>query len=482
MTDQYPDVLLHIGGTWRPAASGETMDIENPADHSVLGQLAHARTVDLEQAVDCAARAFPAWKASSPYDRSKLLRRAADLLRDRSDRIATLMTLEQGKPRAEARLEVLAGADIIDWFAEEARRSYGRIVPARLPGVEQLVLKEAIGPVAAFTPWNFPINQAVRKISGALAAGCSMVIKGPEETPGSPAELVRAFVDAGLPEGVLNLVYGTPAEISQFLIPHPAIRKISFTGSTQIGKQLASLAGLHMKPATMELGGHAPVIVAHDADVEHAARTMVAAKFRNAGQICVAPTRFLVEEPIFEHFVDVFSRIAANIVVGNGLDDNASMGPLANARRVVAMEEFTADATEKGAQLIVGGSQVGNVGNFFAPTILSHVPTQARAMNEEPFGPLALINPVESLDAALDEANRLDYGLAAYGFTTSAASSARMEAGIASGMISINHYGLALPEVPFGGINDSGNGTEGGADALDAYLNTKFVSRNHDRG
>ncbi|MFC3327212.1 NAD-dependent succinate-semialdehyde dehydrogenase [Mesorhizobium cantuariense] len=472
----YKNVLLHIDGAWRPARDGRTMAIVNPATEAELGSLAHAGIDDLDEALAAAAKGFEAWRRVSPFDRSKLMRKAANILRERNEHIATLMTLEQGKPIAESRMEAFAAADIIDWFAEEARRSYGRIVPARLEGVSQSVVKEPVGPVAAFTPWNFPLNQAVRKLSAALAAGCSIIIKGPEETPASPAELVRAFVDAGLPAGALNLVYGTPSEISAYLIPHPVIRKISFTGSTPVGKQLASLAGLHMKRATMELGGHAPVIVLPDADLDRAARSMVASKFRNAGQICVAPTRFLVDHAVYDDFVGRFAEATRQIKVGDGLAEGTTMGPLANPRRVQAMEELVHDAVQKGAELVTGGKRIGNSGYFFEPTILSGVGTDARAMNEEPFGPLALMTPVNGLDEALAEANRLNYGLAAYGFTRSAASAAKMSSGIASGMVSINHYGLALPEVPFGGINDSGNGTEGGADALESYLNSKFVS------
>jgi len=472
----YPDVLLHIDGSWRPARSGRTMPVVNPATEAELGTLAHAGIDDLDEALASAAKGFEAWRRVSPFDRSKLMRKAANILRERNEHIAKLMTLEQGKPIAESRMEAFAAADIIDWFAEEARRGYGRIVPARLEGVSQSVVKEPVGPVAAFTPWNFPLNQAVRKLSAALAAGCSIIIKGPEETPASPAELVRAFIDAGLPNGVVQLVYGTPAEISAYLIPHPVIRKISFTGSTPVGKQLASLAGLHMKRATMELGGHAPVIVLPDADLDRAARSMVASKFRNAGQICVAPTRFIIDQAVYDDFVGRFTDAVSQIKVGDGLAEGTTMGPLANPRRVQAMEELVHDAVQKGAELVTGGKRIGNSGYFFEPTILSNVGTDARAMNEEPFGPLALMTPVSGLDEALAEANRLNYGLAAYGFTRSAASAARMSSGIASGMVSINHYGLALPEVPFGGINDSGNGTEGGADALESYLNSKFVS------
>ncbi len=472
----YPDVLLHIDGQWRAARGGRTMPVVNPATEAEIGSLAHAGVEDLDEALVATAKGFQAWRRVSPFERSKLMRKAANLLRERNEAIATMMTLEQGKPVAEARMEAFAAADIIDWFAEEARRSYGRIVPPRFDNVSQLVVKEPVGPVAAFTPWNFPLNQAVRKLSAALAAGCSIIIKGPEETPASPAELVRAFIDAGLPDGVINLVYGTPAEISSYLIPHPVIRKISFTGSTAVGKQLAGLAGQHMKRATMELGGHAPVIVLPDADLDQAARSMVAAKFRNAGQICVAPTRFLVEESVYGAFVERFADATRRINVGDGLAEGTTMGPLANARRVQAMEDLVHDAVQKGAELVTGGKRIGNSGYFFEPTVLSNVGTDARAMNDEPFGPLALMTPVSGLDEALAEANRLNYGLAAYGFTRSATDAVRMSSVIASGMVSINHYGLALPEVPFGGINDSGSGTEGGADALDAYLNSKFVS------
>jgi len=476
---EYPDVLLHINGRWRSADDGRTLDVENPADHGTLGTVAHAGLSDLETAVNAAHQGFCVWRTVSPFERSRIMRRAAGNLRDRSEKIATLMTLEEGKPLDEARAEVMAGADIIDWFAEESRRSYGRIVPARSVAVTQLVSKEPVGPVAAFTPWNFPINQAVRKISGALAAGCSIILKGPEETPASPAELVRAFVDAGLPDGALNLVYGTPSMISDFLIAHPLIRKISFTGSTAVGKELAALAGRHMKRTTMELGGHAPVIVLEDADIDLAVASMSAAKFRNAGQICVAPTRFLVEKAVYGQFLEKFVQVAETIRPGNGLEKGSTMGPLANRRRVEAMENFIADAIEHGAELNAGGSRIGNAGNFFEPTVMSNIPITARAMNEEPFGPLALINVVSDLASALEEANRLDYGLAAYGFTRSAASSAKLATGLRTGMVSINHYGLALPETPFGGVQDSGNGTEGGAEALEAYLNTKFVTQMH---
>ena len=414
----------------------------------------------------------------SAFDRSKLMRKAADLVRrERADAIARLMVMEQGKPLAEARMETMLAADITDWFAEEARRAYGRVVPARTSGVYQLVIKEPVGPVAAFTPWNFPINQVVRKLCGALAAGCSIIVKAPEETPASPAELIRCFVDAGVPAGVIGLVYGVPAEISEYLIPHPVIRKVTFTGSTQVGKHLAALAGTHMKRATMELGGHAPVIVFDDADVDIAAKQIAGAKFRNAGQVCVAPTRFLVQETVYDRFVDRFVEAAKAIRVGDGLSQGTTMGPLANERRVPVMEALIQDAVQQGAELRAGGNRIGNKGYFFEPTVVTGVDTSMRMMNEEPFGPLAMMLPFHDFDEAVSEANRLPYGLAAYAYTRSAKTANAIAAQVETGMMTINHLGLALPEVPFGGVKDSGYGSEGGSEAIEAYLNPKLVTQ-----
>ena len=473
----YPDVLLLIDGVWTNAEAGRTLNVVNPATGEINGTVAHAGRADLDRALAAADRGFHVWRRISAYDRSKLMRKAAGLLRERADAIARLMTLEQGKPLAEAKGETLAGADVIEWFAEEARRAYGRVIPARAEGVYQLVLKEPVGPVAAFTPWNFPINQVVRKLSAALAAGCSIIVKAPEETPASPAELIRCFVDAGVPAGVVNLVYGVPAEISEYLIPHPVIRKISFTGSTAIGKQLAALAGAHMKRVTMELGGHAPAIVFDDADIDVAAKILSTNKLRNAGQVCVSPTRFLVQEPVYAEFVEKFTNHVKAAKVGDGLDAGTTMGPLANPRRITAMETFIADAVKHGATLRAGGSRIGNKGNFFEPTVLTDVPRDARIMNEEPFGPVAVICPFRSFDDVVAEANRLPFGLASYAYTRSAKTANAIAAAVEAGMMSINHHGLALPEVPFGGVKDSGYGSEGGLEAIEAYLNTKFVTQ-----
>jgi succinate-semialdehyde dehydrogenase/glutarate-semialdehyde dehydrogenase len=473
----YPAVQLYIDGAWTEAAAGRSLPVVSPATGEVVGKVAHAERADLDRALEAADKGFRQWRKVSAYDRAKVMRKAADLLRERADAIAPLLTTEQGKPLPEAKGEVLAGADVIDWFAEEARRTYGRVVPARAEGIYQLVIKEPVGPVAAFTPWNFPINQVVRKLSCALASGCSIIVKAPEETPASPAELIRCFADAGVPAGVMNLVYGVPAEISEYLIPHPIIRKMSFTGSTAVGKQLAAIAGAHMKRVTMELGGHAPAIVFDDADVDTASRLLATAKYRNAGQVCVSPTRIMVQEQVYDRFVEGFVQYSKSVKVGDGLETGTTMGPLANPRRVAAMEAFIGDATQRGATVQMGGSRIGNKGNFFEPTVITDVPRDARVMNEEPFGPLAVISPFGSFEDAVTEANRLPYGLASYAYTSSAKTANAVAAAVEAGMMSINHHGLALPEVPFGGVKDSGYGSEGGLEAIEGYLVTKFVTQ-----
>jgi len=471
------DTLLFIDGAWCSGSGGATLPVLNPATGATIGSVARAERADLDRALAAAEHGFKTWRKVSAYDRGKVLRKAGDLLRERAAAIAPVMTREHGKPQAEAKGEVVSGADILDWFAEEARRTYGRVIPARSDTVQQFVVKEPVGPVAAFTPWNFPINQAARKVAAALAAGCSVILKGPEETPASCAALVQALVDAGLPAGVLNLVYGVPAEISAYLIPHRTIRKVSFTGSVPVGKHLAALAGAHMKRVTMELGGHSPAIVFQDADVDVAAKILSANKYRNAGQICVSPTRFIVHEQLYEPFVDRFVAAAKAVTVGDGMTAGVGMGPLATARRVEAMEGFIADAVAKGAKVRTGGRRIGNTGYFFEPTVLTDVPPDARVMNEEPFGPIAIMLPFSTFDEAIAEANRLPYGLAAYAYTRSVKTAAAVAAAFESGTVSINHHGLAPIETPLGGVKDSGYGSEGGAEAIEAYMVTKFVTQ-----
>ena len=472
----YPNTQLFIDGQWCDAADGRTLPVFNPATGLEIGRLAHAGVPDLDRALAAAQRGFELWRKVPAAERATIMRRAGALMRERADAIGQVLTLEQGKPLAEAKAEAAMSAEIIEWFAEEGRRVYGRIVPSRNLAGQQMVLKEPVGPVAAFTPWNFPINQAVRKISAALATGCSIIVKAPEETPAAPAALIQAFVDAGVPAGVIGLVYGTPAEISQYLIPHPIIRKITFTGSTPVGKQLAALAGQHMKRATMELGGHAPVIVCEDADVELAVKAAGAAKFRNAGQVCISPTRFLVHESIQNEFVQAFSAYAQGLKVGDGLQAGMQMGPLANDRRLDAMLQLTQDAVAKGAKIATGGERIGTQGHFFAPTVLTHVPLDANVVNQEPFGPMAAVRSFTRLEDAIAEANRLPYGLAGYGFTRSLKNAHLLSHELQVGLLWVNQSALAWPEMPFGGVKDSGYGSEGGPEALEAYLATKSVS------
>jgi succinate-semialdehyde dehydrogenase/glutarate-semialdehyde dehydrogenase len=478
MSTNYPDTKLFLDGEWRDAVAKENLEIINPATEEVIGKVSHARKEDLDIALTAAEKAFNSWKNVSAYERSKILRKAADIVRSKADEIATLMTMEQGKPLVEAKMETMGAADSIDWYAEEGRRAYGRIIPSRAPqGVYQFVFKEAVGVVAAFTPWNFPLNQVVKKVAAAFAAGCTAIVKGPEETPASVAALIKAFDEAGMPKGSINLVYGIPAEISEYLISHPIVRKVTFTGSTAVGKLLASLAGKHMKRVTMELGGHSPAIVCEDADVKTAVKILSANKFRNAGQVCISPTRFLVHDSVYEEFVDGFVKEAESINVGNGLDEGVKMGPLAHDRRLTAIEGFVADAVENGAKILTGGKRKGNKGYFFEPTVMTNVSNDARIMNEEPFGPLAPINSFSSIDEVVEESNRLNYGLAAYAYTNSAKTANHLGASIESGQVSINHHGLGLVDTPFGGVKDSGYGSEGGPEGLDAYMTTKLVSQ-----
>jgi succinate-semialdehyde dehydrogenase/glutarate-semialdehyde dehydrogenase len=473
----YPNTQLFINGQWQDAADGRTLAVINPATGKEIGRVAQAGKADLDLALAAAQKGFETWRDMTAADRSKVMRRAADLMRQRAGDIGRLLTQEQGKPLAEAKGEAMAAADIIEWFAEEGFRVYGRIVPSRGSlAVRQMVLKDPVGPVAAFTPWNFPINQVVRKVGAALAAGCSMLVKAAEETPAAPAELIRAFADAGLPPGVLGLVYGNPAEISSYLIPHPVIRKITFTGSTAVGKQLAAMAGQHMKRVTMELGGHAPVIVAEDADVALAVKAAGGAKFRNAGQVCISPTRFLVHESLRNEFAAALTKQARGLKVGDGMTEGTQMGPLANPRRVTAMAEFTRDAVERGATLLSGGERIGDAGNFWQPTILTDVPRDAKVFNEEPFGPMAAISSFNTLEEAIAEANRLPFGLAGYAFTRSLKNADLLSRRVEVGMLWINMPAMPSAEMPFGGMKDSGYGSEGGPEAIEAYLNVRSVA------
>jgi len=473
----YIDTQLFIDGKWQQPAEGKTLPVVNPATGKEIGRVAHAGRPDLDRALEAAKKGFEVWRDMVPAERGKIMRKAAALVRERAGEIAPLLTQEQGKPLAEAKAETMAAADIIEWFADEGFRVYGRLVASRLNvTIRQMVIKDPVGPVAAFTPWNFPINQVVRKIGAGLAAGCSMLVKAPEETPAAPAALIKTFADAGIPPGVLQLVYGTPAEISNYLIPHPVIRKITFTGSIPVGKQLAAMAGQHMKRATMELGGHAPVIVCEDADIALAVKAAGAAKFRNAGQVCISPTRFLVHKSIAQDFAQALADHAKGLKVGDGLAEGTQMGPLANPRRIDAMTAFTEDAVKKGAKLLTGGQRIGKAGNFWEPTILADVPKEAKVFNDEPFGPMAAIRSFETLEEAIAESNRLPYGLAGYAFTKSLRNADLLARKLEVGMLWMNMPALPSAEMPFGGVKDSGYGSEGGPEALEAYLNTRAVA------
>jgi succinate-semialdehyde dehydrogenase/glutarate-semialdehyde dehydrogenase len=468
----YPDIELYIDGRWKRA---DGHPIINPADESVIGTVPHAAMADLDDALAAAERGYRVWKNTAPARRAQIILKAASLIRERVDEMAVAMTLEQGKPIDQARLEILRGCDIIEWDAAEGLRIYGRVIPSE-PGMRHTVLRQPIGPVAAFSPWNFPMSSPARKVAGALSAGCSIILKASEETPAGAVQLVRAFHDAGLPAGVLNLVFGNPAEISEYLIPQPSVRLITFTGSIPVGKKLAEMAGHYMKPAIMELGGHGPVIVCDDVDPVATATTSVTGKSRNAGQVCVSPTRFFVQESIYERFADAFAEKAAKLKVGNGIDPSTQMGPLANSRRIDAMEMLVADAKAKGARVLAGGSRIGNRGYFYPLTVLADVPDDAQAMQQEPFGPLALVNPVRSLDEAIEKANSLPYGLAAYAFTRSAQNADRLADNVEAGNLSINHFVASVAETPFGGVKESGYGREGGTEGLACYTVTKNVS------
>ena len=468
----YPNIELYIDGRWKRA---DGQPVLNPADEAVLGTVPTATIADLDDAIAAAERGFAVWRKTAPAKRTQIILKAASLIRERVNEMAVAMTLEQGKPLDQARLEILRGCDIIEWDATEGLRMYGRVIPSE-EGMRHAVLRQPIGPVAAFSPWNFPMSSPARKVAGALSSGCSIILKASEETPAGAVQLVRAFHDAGLPPGVLNLVFGNPAEISNHLIPQSSIRLITFTGSIPVGKTLAEMAGRHMKTAVMELGGHAPVIVCDDVDPVATAATSVAGKSRNAGQVCVAPTRFFVQESIYERFADSFAEKAAQLKIGNGLDPTTQLGPLANSRRIDAMEGLVADAKAKGAKVLAGGQRIGNRGYFFPLTVLADVPDDARAMREEPFGPLAPVNPVRDLDEAIEKANSLPYGLAAYAFTRSANNADRLASEIEAGNLAINHFVASVAETPFGGVKDSGYGREGGTEGLQCYTVAKNVS------
>lgn len=473
----YPEKLeLLIDGVWRQGSTGKSEPLVDPATEEVLAEVPHASVADLDEALAAAAKGFKVWKAMTAQQRFVILSKAADLIEARKADIARTLSMENGKPLAEATGEVQFAADATRWYAEEGKRAYGRIVPARLPGVRQMVLKEPVGPVAAFAAWNFPASNVIRKIAGALGAGCSIIVKPAEETPGTAVGMARCFQEAGLPAGALNVVFGVPAEVSAHLLASPIIKKVSLTGSVAVGKVLQKLAADTLKRCTMELGGHAPVIVHQDANLEKTLDTVVAFKFRNAGQVCTSPTRFYVHESIYEPFVAGFAERTARVKVGYGLDEGTQMGPMIAPRRLDAMDRFVADTEAHGGKVVTGGQRRGNKGYYYLPTLLRDVPDDAIIMREEPFGPIAPTTTFSTFDEVIERANSLPFGLASFVFTRDLSLAQKTELALDAGLVGVNHMMVSTPETPFGGVNESGYGSESGTEGLEAFLRTKFVT------
>jgi succinate-semialdehyde dehydrogenase / glutarate-semialdehyde dehydrogenase len=471
----YPRVGLLIDGEWiydRPPCH----QVVNPSSERPLGPVPGATAADLDRALDAARRGFALWRKESPAKRSELLHRVAALLRQRTEQIAPVITLEQGKPLGDSRAEILRSASFLDWDAEELLRTYGRTVPAEYP-MQQWVTREPVGPVAAFTPWNVPMSAPSRKLSGSIAAGCSVIIKPAEETPATACLFAQCFIDAGLPNGVLNVVFGAPAEVSQRLIASPVIRMITLTGSIAVGKQLSRLAAEGMKPVLMELGGHAPVLIDEDVDPVAIARSATNSKFRMAGQICAAPTRFLVHRKVYHEFVDALAQEAQALKVGDGFEPGVQMGPVINERRFAVMAALVQDAVTRGARLVTGGKRLGERGYFYAPTVLADVPQDADVMNIEPFGPLAPCAAVADMQEALAIANRLPVGLASFLFTNSLERADSLARDLEAGVVSVNGFAYTGADTPFGGIKESGIGREGGEESLASYMVTKTQLR-----
>lgn len=471
------DLKLYIDGEWTEGSTGASQPVIDPATEETLAELPHASKEDLDRALAAAAAGFEIWRRTTAWERDAVLRKAAGLIAERKDKLARIMTLENGKPLGDSRGEIDRSVETVEWCAEEAKRTYGRLMPPRAAGLVQTTFKRPIGPVAAFSPWNFPAVLLVRKVAAALAAGCSIIIKPAEETPGVCVELVRAFADAGVPPGVVNLVFGVPAEVSEQLIASPIIRKVSFTGSVPVGKLLCRLASEGLKATTMELGGHSPVLVFPDSNVEQVAQTAATFKFRNAGQVCISPNRFYVHQDVYKRFLDRFLEVAKAVKIGHGLEEGVQMGPLANDRRLAAAEAFVSDAKDRGAKVALGGNRIGNRGYFFEPTVLTDLDEASTIMSEEPFCPVAPILPFSSVEEAIEKANNVSFGLAAYAFTASLSTASAVSEGFDAGWIGVNSFTPALADAPIGGVKESGIGYEGGPEGLDAYLQTKFLSQ-----
>lgn len=473
MSDYSADLALFVDGSWRVGEGRDAHDVVNPATGGAIAAVPLATAADLDEALAAADKGFKLWRATDVEARAAILHKAAALLRERADAIGATLTIEQGKPLAEAKGEVAGAAQMFDWYAEEAKRNYGKVL-VRPTGQRSIVIKQSVGPVAAFSPWNFPVYLMAKKLAPALAAGCSVIAKPPEETPGCTSALMRCLADAGLPAGVAQMVFGVPDTVSRHLIASPVIRKVSFTGSVPVGRHLMKLASDGLKRVTMELGGHAPVLIFDDCDLEKTLDMVVPQKFRNAGQVCVSPTRFYVQSGIYDAFLDGFAKRTANVKTGSGLDAATKMGPLANVRRPGAIEALVDDARTKGARVLAGGER-GDGGFFFQPTLLADVPNEADIMSNEPFGPVAVTARFEDFDDAIEKANRLPFGLAAFAFTENGRRANMLGDAIESGMVGINTFAISTADAPFGGVKDSGFGSEGGSEGLDSYLAVKAV-------
>ena len=472
----YPQLQMLIAGEWPNGTSGVTENVICPADGTVLGELPHASKEDLDDALNSSLEGFNKWRSETPLNRQSILEKAAKILEREFDKNSENLTREMGKPLAEAKIEMQVAIDLLRWYGEEGKRVYGRIIPSRIPNMEHEARKVPVGPVLAFVAWNFPATNVMRKVAGALAAGCSITIKPSEETPATAIAIGKALMEAGLPAGALNIVFGVPSEVSEHLLASPIPRKLSFTGSVPVGIHLQKLAAQNLIRCTMELGGHSPVMIFKDADIEAAVKHCAAGKFRNAGQVCISPTRFFIEEPVYDEFIKSFKSHVEAINVGDGLDSKSTMGPLVADRRLEVMEDFISDAILSGGEVISGGGRGQSPGSFFEPTLIRDVPDTAKIMIEEPFGPVAPSASFSSIDEIIERANSLPFGLASYAFTSNPRTSQILKSEIESGMLAINSMHIHSVETPFGGLKHSGYGYEGSIEGLEAFLVTKYSS------
>ena len=477
LQDLYTSHGQFIGGAWRPGSESASAMI-NPATEIALGEMKPAGAAQVTEAIAAAYEARASMRALTAWNRSALLRRAATLINERAEALGRLVALETGKPVRQAVGEAKASAESVDWFADEARRVFGMSYESRVKGDRYLVHMEPLGVVAAFVPWNFPLLLLARKMAPALAAGNTLVIRPSSEAAGATMALIKCFEDAGFPKGAINLVVGRPVEVTPTIMNDPRVAKVSFTGSVPIGRQIVEQSAITLKRVSMELGGHAPVIVHADADIDAFAAMAAPAKFRNAGQVCASPTRFYVHESIAKEVEEKLVAATRALRVGSPLDDATDLGPLTTRRRRDAIEQMVDNAVSGGARVLSGGVRPRGMerGYFYEPTWLTQLQPDAAVLNEEPFGPLGTLTTFSTLDEVVTEANRLPFALAAYVFTRSLAKTHATVDRLEAGVIGVNTFVAATAETPFGGSKDSGYGREGGPHAIRDYLDTKFVN------